>query len=103
MKADSKNNSTDTLHQTGGGGEGDAGASSSKDADLTVNDGNAALEEVEAQEKMTATTEKIRATKFDLDKQMTSHLGKLDSLIDKAERAEVSMQKQNQQMKGMLR
>lgn len=98
IKADSKNNSTDTLNQP----PSDAGASSSKDPDLTVNDGIAALEEMAANEKM-GTTDQARATKFDLDKKLTSHLDKLDSLINKAERAEISLEKQNTQIKGLLR
>lgn len=100
LKSDSKNNSTDALNHPAAAGE--AGASSSKDPDLTVNDGIAALEQMDAQEKMT-TGGQARATKLDLDKKLTSHLDKLDSLINKAEKAEISMEKQNKQMKGFLR
>lgn len=102
IKADSKNNSTDTLNHPGTGEAAAAASSSSKDPDLTVDAGIAALDEMEAESKMT-TTDQTRATKLDLNKQMTSHLDKLDSLINKAERAEISMEKQNKQMKGFLR
>lgn len=97
IKSDSKNNSTETLNHPP-----TAASSSKQDPDLTVNDGIDALTEIEAGEKMT-TTEQVRATKLDLNKQMTSHLDKLDSLINKAEKAEISMEKQNKQMKGFLR
>lgn len=73
-----------------------------KDPDLTVNDGIAALDQMEANQRMN-TMEQVNATKSELDKKMTSHLDKLDSLINKAERAEMSMEAQNKQMKGFLR
>lgn len=93
MKADSKNNSTEKLNNPG------EGASGSKDPEMTVNDGVA---ELDATEEKVTTKEHTPAPKLDLDKKLTSHLDKLDSLIHKAERAEVSLQKQNKQIKGML-
>ena len=99
LKNDSKHNSTDNLHHP----EAEAGPSSSaQDAALTVNDGIEALTQMGENEAM-STTEQARATKLDLDKKLTSHMDKLDSLINKAERAEISMEKQNKQMKGFLR
>lgn len=69
---------------------------------MTVNDGINALDAIEAGNSM-STTEQIRATKLDLDKKMSSNLDKLDSLINKAERAEMSLEHQNKQMKGFMR
>lgn len=94
IKGDSKNNSTETLNQ--------AGPSTAKDPNLTVNDALNTLDAIEGQNSM-GTTEQIRATKLDLDKKLTSQMDKLDSLINKAERAEMSMEHQNKQMKGFMR
>ncbi|XP_028895077.1 uncharacterized protein LOC105210658 [Zeugodacus cucurbitae] len=48
-------------------------------------------------------TEKIRAAKIDIQKKMTSHLDKLDSLINKADNAEISMSEQTKQMSRMAK
>lgn len=80
----------------------DAGACSSKDPDLTINDGIAAMEQMSANEAM-GTTEQARATKSDLDKKFTSTFDKLDSMINRAEKAEMSLDKQNKQIKGLIR
>lgn len=48
-------------------------------------------------------TEKIREAKRDIQKKMTSHLDKLDSLINKAENAEISMSEQTKQMSRMAK
>lgn len=97
IKADSKNNSTDTLNQNPA-----LGTSSSVDPNLTINDGIAALDAMEENVHMTTMNE-VRTTKSELEKKMTCNFDKLDSLINKAERAEMSMEKQNKQMKGMMR
>uniref|UniRef100_A0A1A9WSX9 t-SNARE coiled-coil homology domain-containing protein n=1 Tax=Glossina brevipalpis TaxID=37001 RepID=A0A1A9WSX9_9MUSC len=47
--------------------------------------------------------EKIRAAKIDVQKKMTSHLHKLDSLINKADQAEISMAEQTKQMRKMTK
>uniref|UniRef100_A0A1A9VRS0 t-SNARE coiled-coil homology domain-containing protein n=1 Tax=Glossina austeni TaxID=7395 RepID=A0A1A9VRS0_GLOAU len=47
--------------------------------------------------------EKIRAAKDDVQKKMTSHLHKLDSLINKADQAEISMAEQTKQMRKMTK
>ncbi|XP_067639864.1 uncharacterized protein [Eurosta solidaginis] len=48
-------------------------------------------------------TAKIREAKMDMQKKMTTHLDKLDSLINKAENAEVSMSEQTKQMRRMAK
>lgn len=78
-----------------------AGPSTAKDPDLTVNDAMNALNQIEDNE-MTK-TEQMRATALDLDKKMATNLDALDSLINKAERAEMTLANQNQQVKKFLR
>ncbi|XP_037937790.1 uncharacterized protein LOC119672714 [Teleopsis dalmanni] len=48
-------------------------------------------------------TEKIRNAKMDIQKKMTSHLDKLDSLLNKAEHAEISMTEQTKEMRRMAK
>lgn len=66
-----------------------------------VNDAKNALNEIEDNEM--ARTEQMRATALDLDKKVASNLDALDSLINKAERAEMTLESQNQQIKKFLR
>lgn len=65
------------------------------------------LEEMQKQEddneiKPIIPTERITA-KLELQKKMTSHLDKLDTLINKSERAELAMASQTQQMRRMAK
>lgn len=78
-----------------------AGPSTAKDPDSTVSDAMNALNQIEDNE-MTK-TEQMRATALDLDKKMATNLDALDSLINKAERAEMTLANQNQQVKKFLR
>lgn len=48
------------------------------------------------------TTRNANEASQEISKKMTSHLDKLDSLISKAERAEMSMQSQNSDMRRMI-
>ncbi|XP_065365907.1 uncharacterized protein LOC135958892 [Calliphora vicina] len=48
-------------------------------------------------------TEKIRQAKLDLDKKMSSQLGALDRMINKAEHAEIAMHEQTKQMRKMAK
>lgn len=66
-----------------------------------VNDAKNVLNEIEDNEM--ARTEQMRATALDLDKKVASNLDALDSLINKAERAEMTLESQNQQIKKFLR
>lgn len=96
LRNDSKNNSTEKLHESP-----EAGPSSSKDSDSMVNDAKNVLNEIEDNEM--ARTEQMRATALDLDKKVASNLDALDSLINKAERAEMTLESQNQQIRKFLR
>ena len=49
------------------------------------------------------TAERIAAAKLESQKKMSAQLDKLDSLINKAENAEISMQEQTKQMKKMTK
>lgn len=60
-------------------------------------------QEIEFEIKPIIPTEKIRAAKMDIQKKMTSHLDKLDSLINKADNAEISMSEQTKQMSRMAK
>lgn len=48
-------------------------------------------------------TTTISAGSQDIANKMTSHLDKLDSLINKAERAELSMHNQNKEMRRVIK
>lgn len=99
IKSDSKNNSTDNISSSGVEA---MPSSSAKDPDLPLYaDAVTGSEQMQADAKL-PTREQVEASKFDLSKKLTSHLDKLDTLIHKAERAEISLQEQNKQAKGFL-
>ncbi|XP_005185430.1 uncharacterized protein LOC131800362 [Musca domestica] len=48
-------------------------------------------------------TEKIRQAKLDINKKMTSHLDRLDDMINKADSAEIAMAEQTKQMRKLAK
>ncbi|XP_039959307.1 uncharacterized protein LOC126759783 [Bactrocera neohumeralis] len=73
------------------------------DTNSTQDLDNVRDQEFEGETKPIIPTEKIRAAKMDIQKKMTSHLDKLDSLINKADNAEISMSEQTKQMSRMAK
>ena len=77
------------------GGE---GTSSDDNKNVSINDALDNLEQMKEQEAQSD----IQFVKQDINTKITSHLGALDSLINKAESAQNSMASQNKQMKSYL-
>lgn len=70
-------------------------------AEDNKNDINDALDNLEQMKEHEAQSD-IQFVKQDINTKITSHLGALDSLINKAEMAQNSMAAQNKQMKSYL-
>uniref|UniRef100_A0A1I8NQA3 t-SNARE coiled-coil homology domain-containing protein n=1 Tax=Stomoxys calcitrans TaxID=35570 RepID=A0A1I8NQA3_STOCA len=69
-----------------------------------INEAMHALDEMKHQEgQPVIPTEKIRQAKMDINKKMTSHLDRLDDMINKADRAEIAMSEQTKQMRQMAK
>ncbi|XP_075159085.1 uncharacterized protein LOC142232234 [Haematobia irritans] len=69
-----------------------------------VNDALKALDEMKHQEgQPVIPTEKIQQAKLDINKKMTSHLSRLDDMINKADRAEIAMAEQTKQMRHLAK
>lgn len=69
-----------------------------------VNEALKAMDEMKHQDgQPVIPTEKIRQAKLDVNKKMTSHLDKLDALINKAEHAEIAMSEQTKEMRKLAK
>ncbi|XP_055694335.1 uncharacterized protein LOC129796441 [Lutzomyia longipalpis] len=89
-----------------GGESSDAEGGASAAGETTEgNDINSALDTLDTMKdnaSMSTTTE-IRDTSLNIQQKMTAQFGALDSLLNKAENAQYSMQEQNKEMKKFLR
>lgn len=69
-----------------------------------VNEALKTLEQTEHQEgHPVIPTAKIREAQLNMNKKMTSHLGQLDAMINKADEAEIAMSEQTKLMRKMAK
>ncbi|XP_053948966.1 uncharacterized protein LOC128857294 [Anastrepha ludens] len=87
---------------TGGSISGHSDGKNDTDINSTGEDRDGKEQEDSGDIKPIIPTERIKA-KMDLQKKMSSHLDKLDTLINKADNAEISMSEQTKQMRHMAK
>lgn len=69
-----------------------------------INEALEALDDMQQEEiEPVIPTEKIRQSKLDINKKMTSHLDALDRMINKADQAEIAMSEQTKQMRKLAK
>lgn len=91
--------------EASGGSEAGPEGGNVENASQETNDINSALDTLDTMRDNAAKTDttEIRETSLNIQKKMTAQFDALDSLLNKAENAQYSMEQQNKEMKKFLR